>query len=1822
MNKPIFENASLDSSPSSDRRAAKAILAFFAILLLFSAFFLSSSFAGAKASAEETFAIRFYDYDGNLVITGEKAAGESYSLAVPSAYRGVYTDEEHEIVGWSLTPGGARKYLLTASYSADADLSLYPVTLHKHGGSIVQEWTDPELLPDSGAFYLETDVSIGIDSLWEMTGDLVLCLNGHSLSFEDFIPTVSEGKSLSIYGESSETLTLSSSSYFAVGGALSIQNVTVVCNSSASSFAEVDGGSLSLTNATVRLESYLAYPILLTKGASLSLKEGNEFIDSQNNVQLVYLADDVFKTAHADLFSDFIISGNPSIKAFVFKNNGNVIYGHLNVKAALSSAYRVGATSALTSLTFTSSSDPSLNDPASFISTVSTAAVCLMPNGQLALATSYSITYSGAEDGVNGVSNPNPTVYAISAEDLVLQSPEKTGYTFVGWKASEEEDPQATLSIPAGDSGDKTFIAVWTPTVYSITYLNAANGEDGVLNENVVSYTVESGEILLSDPSRAGYAFGGWEGFAEGAASIPAGSYGDKVFTALWEAYRITKQPTESDLSVLTNAPIEMIESYAWYRGENALQGENGATFSDFSLIEGDAELYCVIALTDGTVLTSDRVRVHAHDGALFAPLTLLGSENGNYYLSADYTLSSPIFLSDASVAIDLNGYALCFTGSGSLTVGSDASLTLTNCRAELGAICLLPESTLSEGIVTVLEGGTLFAENIRISIRKYVSSFATLSGATEWANVSVVSENEAVVSEFITARNTLVSLFGFSYQDPISVSLLGSESLLNLGNSACSLEICLGDGARFCVKEALDSPVTVRLLDATAYSEGQTVVLTKAESEEEKENNDLSNILSCAENGGAFFLSSEGESAGQIVFAKNAVIRVYDEGALIASYEKRYGESVFLSSYILPTKERFRQVGWLRYGEEQAIAIDAIYSANESLSIEAVWERFVYSITYAGEFDLNQNPDSYSVDFGLTLRDPARAGYEFSGWILSEGDSPVKNYKIEAGETGDRAFTAVWRAVTYSITYAAAADGVSGVSNSNPTAYSVQDEDFILENPSRVGYEFVRWQGYSVGEEPVVRVSSAEDLIFTALWRAIEYTITYEDAENEVIGLSNPYPTSYSAESESFTIGAPERYGFRFLSWIYGGEKIPSLTVPAGSTGNILLTAEWELLAPEARFESYGATYDGEEHLISVSSEHALSANGLTARYFLWKDDNSEQELSSLAFPVKNVSDSGNYKIRYALRYTDGKERSYEKSGYLVNREGEDTIRVSIDRAPLTVSPDRDLGKTYGEADAPITYSVSGALSADPLALTGALSRESGENAGEYEILLGSLSFSRAEDAENYEIRFVSGVLFEIAKKTLVVRWGRANYTYNGAVQTAIRASADTGVSGETLRFTVREKNGKTIKNAGSYVLVAECEEGAENYVLTNNENPITVQKANLTVRVKNENITYGDPIPAFTPSIEGFAPGEGQEALSGTLAVSCDYAQKARAGKFPVDLSGLSSDNYEIFYAESFLTVAKRELTLFLTAQDGVQGALSPASATVDGMLEGDAVTVRFSYQGANYPSSELLPTAAGEYRVTAFIHDDNYYAEAVSSTFTLKAAEVRAQSATGAQAVLIAESGVDPNGTLSLSDAKEQTVSRVREYLSDDQTLSSVYDVSLLVSGEEEELDEPVLIKIEIPLSLRGKAFSVLKVSDSEIKQASYTVEGDFAVIRADSLDAFAFVSASEKEDSFAWLIIVLSVLLALGIAFAAIILLSHRKLFQSKNFAFLPYFFLAAALPAGQLTAIWILSSLVVLVVAADVSLVLFCKKKKKAILKRNAEDPSLTFAERTQEEEGK
>ncbi|HIW75296.1 MULTISPECIES: leucine-rich repeat protein [Gordonibacter] len=120
-------------------------------------------------------------------------------------------------------------------------------------------------------------------------------------------------------------------------------------------------------------------------------------------------------------------------------------------------------------------------------------------------------------------------------------SPTKDGYTFAGWYTDATGGNVWNFSTKI--TSDKTIYAHWTAKPYTINYTLAGGS---VSKPNPTTYTIETADFTLTNPTKSGYTFAGWTGTgltgAQKSVTIAQGSTGDRSYTATWTVnkYQIT----------------------------------------------------------------------------------------------------------------------------------------------------------------------------------------------------------------------------------------------------------------------------------------------------------------------------------------------------------------------------------------------------------------------------------------------------------------------------------------------------------------------------------------------------------------------------------------------------------------------------------------------------------------------------------------------------------------------------------------------------------------------------------------------------------------------------------------------------------------------------------------------------------------------------------------------------------------------------------------------------------------------------------------------------------------------------------------------------------------------------------------------------------------------------------------------------------------------------------------------------------------------------------------------------------------------------------
>ena len=261
------------------------------------------------------------------------------------------------------------------------------------------------------------------------------------------------------------------------------------------------------------------------------------------------------------------------------------------------------------------------------------------------------------------------------------------------------------------------------------------------------------------------------------------------------------------------------------------------------------------------------------------------------------------------------------------------------------------------------------------------------------------------------------------------------------------------------------------------------------------------------------------------------------------------------------PTRKGYTFFGWTGEGitTPQPNVTIPKGSTGDKTYIEN-WVLKGYYIT----MDLNGGSGKEKVIYTMTDEDfelptPTRNGYEFVGWTGERITTPQTSVKIPKGSTGNKAYTANWKVIRYTITLVTNGGAVIA-----SIRYTVEDSVTLPIPPERPGYEFAGWVLDGSGQFPstpmIIPEGSTGDRIYKAEWRVATYTITY-------VSHGKAYNWVQYTINNQIYFGAPEEDpsyylpGYTFVGWkIDGVSGTPrSYMLPKGSYGNRTATMLWE---------------------------------------------------------------------------------------------------------------------------------------------------------------------------------------------------------------------------------------------------------------------------------------------------------------------------------------------------------------------------------------------------------------------------------------------------------------------------------------------------------------------------------------------------------------------------------------------------------------------------------------------------------------------------------------
>lgn len=247
------------------------------------------------------------------------------------------------------------------------------------------------------------------------------------------------------------------------------------------------------------------------------------------------------------------------------------------------------------------------------------------------------------------------------------------------------------------------------------------------------------------------------------------------------------------------------------------------------------------------------------------------------------------------------------------------------------------------------------------------------------------------------------------------------------------------------------------------------------------------------------------------------------------------------------------------------------------TVDLYARWQANNYKIAYnlnGGTYGTS-HPTSADYDTMVTIDNPSKAGYTFTGWAITGYDSTTSGHNAatwsgEKGTSYKNLTTTDGATVTFTATWSKEAPKTANLQTTGDVGIKTTShpDKAVVNIGSNVqisavlntGYVFKGWYNGNVkvsDDLSFVYTMPNKDTVLTANTTPINYTISYNLNGGAVV-VSNP--TSYNIETPTFALHNPTKLGYVFVGWTGSNGTIPqkAVSIYKGSTGNKSYKANW----------------------------------------------------------------------------------------------------------------------------------------------------------------------------------------------------------------------------------------------------------------------------------------------------------------------------------------------------------------------------------------------------------------------------------------------------------------------------------------------------------------------------------------------------------------------------------------------------------------------------------------------------------------------------------------
>ena len=753
--------------------------------------------------------------------------------------------------------------------------------------------------------------------------------------------------------------------------------------------------------------------------------------------------------------------------------------------------------------------------------TLSTPSGTIAPDGSTVLKVYYSRNkYTLSITNGTGTENAIGAGTYYYGASIKASVTVKNGYTWNKWtsnseKVQESTEKDYTITMPAEDV---TLTAEATINKYTITY-DLAGGVLETGKTNPVEYTVETESFTLNNPSKVGYTFIGWTGrngeTEQVTVTIAKGSTENRTYKANWRANTDTRYTVETYEMDLSGDYVKISTEEKAGETDTSVsidvQTKEGFTYEeDLSNVTG------IISPNGDTVFKiyysrNKYVLSVNHDNGISNV-----SGAGEYYYGANIVV-------DATVK---PGYTWSTWTSSNTLLIADSTSKPYNITMPVGNVTLTAKTTIITYTITydltdgALPEGETNPTEYTVETDNIILNDPRKTGYTfiGWTGSNGTTANKTVtIAKGSTGNKTYTANWKEStgtqyteqiYQMDLNGDYIKVKDEITEGTTGAGVSMSTVAPEGFTYEESLSVPT------GTISADGSTVL--------------------------------------KVYYSRNKYTLNVTSGTGIENVTGTgsyyYGASVPLSATV---KNGYTWDKWTSSSTKISESTEKDYTITipaEDVTLTAEATINTYTITYdlvGGMLETGKtNPVEYTVETDdITLNNPIKEGYTFTGWTGSNGATTNKAVTIVKGSTGNKTYTANWTINKYTLSI-----NPNGGSFNASTEISTFEQNYgttkKIEVPIREGYTFAGWtlngKGSITKDNPIdtkeqTYTYGAGDGILTANWTINKYTLTRTAEKGGTVSGSSgnlDYGTSC-------TIIATPSAGYNFAGWYEGSTRV-----------------------------------------------------------------------------------------------------------------------------------------------------------------------------------------------------------------------------------------------------------------------------------------------------------------------------------------------------------------------------------------------------------------------------------------------------------------------------------------------------------------------------------------------------------------------------------------------------------------------------------------------------------------------------------------------------------